>query len=61
MGRYRRKAHETVVTTEVRPSQVHAALESLGLASGKPAKGEGGKASGPEVTLANARRALAFP
>jgi hypothetical protein len=47
-----RKAHETVVTTEVRPSQVHAALEALGLKPGKPAKGEGAKATGPEVTLA---------
>lgn len=46
-----RKAHETVVTTDVRPSQVHAALESLGLKPGQPAKGDAGKPSGPEVTL----------
>jgi hypothetical protein len=46
-----RKAHETVVTTDVRASQVHAALESLGLKPGQPARGEGGKASGPEVTM----------
>jgi len=46
-----RKAHETVVTTEVRPSQVHAALEALGLKPGQPAKGEGAKATGPEVTI----------
>ena len=47
-----RKAHETVVTTEVRPSEVHAALERLGLKPGKPAKGEGAKATGPEVKIA---------
>jgi hypothetical protein len=47
-----RKAHETVVTTDARPSQVHAALESLGLKPGQPAKGEGGRAIGPEVTIA---------
>jgi hypothetical protein len=47
-----RKAHETVVTTDVRPSQVHEALEALGLKPGQPAKGDGAKASGPEVTLA---------
>jgi hypothetical protein len=46
-----RKAHETVVTTDVRPSQVHAALESLGLKPGQPAKGEGAQATGPEVLL----------
>lgn len=46
-----RKAHETVVTTDVRPSQVHAALEALGLRPGQPAKGEDAKATGPEVTL----------
>ncbi len=46
-----RKAHETVVTTDVRPSQVHAALEALGLQPGQPAKGEDAKAIGPEVTL----------
>ena len=46
-----RKAHETVVTTDVRPSQVHAALEVLGLRPGQPAKGEDAKATGPEVTL----------
>jgi hypothetical protein len=47
-----RKAHETLVTTDVRASQVHAALETLGLKPGQPAKGEGTRASGPEVTLA---------
>jgi hypothetical protein len=45
------KAHETVVNFEAKPSEVHAALESLGLKPGKPAKGEGAKASGPEVKV----------
>ena len=41
------KAHETVVTTEALPSDVHKALESLGVKAGKPARGEGAKAVGP--------------
>ena len=45
------KAHETVVTTEVLPSEVHKALERLGAKPGKPARGEGAKAVGPEVTV----------
>ena len=45
------KAHETVVTTDVLPSEVHKALESLGAKPGKPARGEGAKAVGPEVTV----------
>jgi hypothetical protein len=46
------KAHETVVTFQgVRPSDVHKALESLGLKPGKPAYGDAGKAAGPEVKL----------
>lgn len=46
------KAHETVVCfTDVKPSEVHKALESLGLKPGKPARGEGARASGPEVSL----------
>lgn len=45
------KAHETVVTTEVKPSELHQALVSLGLKPGKPAKGEGAAAAGPEVKL----------
>jgi outer membrane protein assembly factor BamB len=45
------KAHETVVTIEAKPSEVHQALESLGLKPGKPARGEGAVASGPEVRL----------
>lgn len=45
------KAHETVVTFDAAPSEVHKALESLGLKPGKPAKGEGGVPSGPEVKI----------
>ncbi len=45
------KAHETVLVTEVSPSKVHKALESLGAKAGTPAKGEGAKAVGPEVTV----------
>jgi hypothetical protein len=47
------KAHETVVTFEgIKPSEVHKALEQLGLKAGKPARGEGTRAEGPEVRLA---------
>jgi hypothetical protein len=47
-----RKAHETVlVFTDVRPSDVHAALEKLGAKPGKPAKGEGAKAEGPVIDV----------
>jgi hypothetical protein len=45
-----KKAHETVLTTDVNPSDVHKALEQVGLKAGKPAKGgrdEGGR-PGPE-------------
>jgi hypothetical protein len=46
------KAHETVVVFEdVRPSDVHKALEGLGLKPGEPARGEEGKARGPELKL----------
>ena len=45
------KAHETVVTFEVKPSDVHQALESLGLKAGKPARGEEGRPQGPQVRL----------
>ena len=45
------KAHETVVTFDVRPTEVHQALESLGLKPGKPARGGEGTASGPEVSI----------
>ncbi|MDP6543894.1 MAG: YdjY domain-containing protein [Phycisphaerae bacterium] len=45
------KAHETVVTFDVKPSKVHKAIESLGLKPGKPAKGVDAAASGPEVQI----------
>ncbi len=46
------KAHETVVVFEnIRPSDLHKALEALGLEPGQPARGEEGKASGPELKL----------
>lgn len=45
------KAHETVVTIDdVKPSDVHKGLESLGLKPGKPGRGEA-KAEGPEVNV----------
>lgn len=46
-----KKAHETIVTFDAKPSEIHAALASLGLKPGKPAKGEGKKAEGPEVKV----------
>lgn len=53
-----KKAHETVVTVDVDPSEVHKGLEKIGLKPGKPAKGsapkEGDpdpKAVGPEVNV----------
>jgi outer membrane protein assembly factor BamB len=45
------KAHETVVTFDVKPSDVHKAVTSLGLKPGKPAKGTGAAAVGPEVQI----------
>jgi hypothetical protein len=46
------KAHETVVTFEAKPSEVHKALVGLGLQPGKPVVGEGDKPpEGPEVKL----------
>ncbi len=48
------KAHETVITVDVKPSDVHKALESLGLKAGKPANagaGEDAKAEGPELKV----------
>lgn len=45
------KAHETVVTIDAKPSDVHKALESLGLKPGKPAHGEKAEAVGPEVKI----------
>ena len=45
-----KKAHETVVTIDAKPSDVHKALESLGLKSGKPVMGEG-EPKGPAVNV----------
>src|SRR5688572_115943 len=46
-----KKAHETAVTIDVKPSDVHKALESIGLKPGKPARGENAEAAGPEVKV----------
>ncbi len=46
-----KKAHETVVVFTVKPSEVHKALESLGLKPGKTAEGEDGIGSGPELKI----------
>jgi len=46
-----KKAHETVVVFDAEPSAVHKGLEELGLKAGKPAKGDGAKAEGPEVNV----------
>ena len=46
-----KKAHETVVTVEARPSDVHKALEKLGLKPGKPARTAEDKQTGPEVRI----------
>jgi hypothetical protein len=46
------KAHETIVSFKgVKPSDIHKALEELGLKPGKPAYGENGEAEGPEVRV----------
>jgi hypothetical protein len=46
------KAHETVLTFDVKPSEIHKALESIGLKPGKPVYGDTDeKASGPELKL----------
>jgi hypothetical protein len=46
------KAHETVVTIEAKPGEVHKALESLGLTAGKPVVGDVKQgAQGPGVNV----------
>ena len=45
------KAHETVVTFDVRPSDVAKALESLGLKPGSPARGDDEPPTGPELSI----------
>jgi hypothetical protein len=44
------KAHETVVTFDIKPSEVHKALEGFGLKPGTPVTGDG-EPKGPEVNL----------
>lgn len=46
-----KKAHETVVTVDANPSDVHKALIEVGLKPGKPAKGENAEAAGPDVAV----------
>ncbi len=46
-----KKAHETVLTIDALPSEVHQALEKLGIKPGKPAKGENTEAAGPDVAI----------
>jgi hypothetical protein len=47
-----KKAHETVVTIEAKPSDVHRALVSLGLQPGAPIFGDSkDKARGPEIRI----------
>ena len=46
-----KKAHETVVTIDVLPSEVARAMEQLGAKPGKPGYGEDKAAEGPEVNV----------
>jgi hypothetical protein len=46
-----KKAHETVVTIDVLPSEVAKAMEQLGAKAGKPGYGEDTAAEGPEVNI----------
>ena len=47
-----KKCHETVVTIEAKPSEVHKALEDLGLKAGKPVVGDlKAVPAGPEVKI----------
>jgi hypothetical protein len=45
------KAHETIITFDVKPSEVHAAIESVGLKPGKPVATDNARGEGPEVKL----------
>ena len=47
-----KKAHETVLTTDVDPSAVHKGLEQIGLKPGKPAKGSAMKEGDPDPKAA---------
>ncbi|HZE97926.1 MAG TPA: YdjY domain-containing protein [Planctomycetota bacterium] len=44
------KAHETIVNFDMNPSEIHKALESLGLKAGKPGRGDD-VCSGPELEI----------
>lgn len=46
-----KKAHETVLTIDVLPSDVKKAMESLGAKAGKPGLGEESAAEGPQVNI----------
>jgi hypothetical protein len=46
-----KKAHETVVTIDTKPSLVHKALEELGLKPGAPVMGGKDEPKGPEVKV----------
>ncbi|MBM4068714.1 MAG: hypothetical protein FJ271_07185 [Planctomycetes bacterium] len=46
-----KKAHETVITFEAKPSAIHKAVESLGLKPGTPVMGGKDQPQGPEVLL----------
>jgi hypothetical protein len=46
-----KKSHETVVTVEAKPSEVHKALESFGLKPGKPARTLTDVQTGPQVKI----------
>ena len=47
-----KKAHETVVVTDVKPSDIHKAIESLGIKAGKPVMGgENEVPEGPEFNV----------
>jgi hypothetical protein len=46
-----KKAHETAITIEVKPSEVHKALEGFGLKAGKPATNASEKQTGPVVKI----------
>lgn len=45
------KAHETVLTIDVLPSDVHKALEEVGLKPGKPVKGGETAGEGPDINI----------
>jgi hypothetical protein len=45
------KAHETVVVFDVKPSEIHKAMESLGCKAGRPWQTEGDRATGTPVEI----------